>query len=519
MERRAENPDQNIQRPKLITGDNVEIIIPDTEDLRLTLKHLDRIGSLEIIYDGGKNLPAPCKELSVEVTESDNDAYPALESDIYLDVDLFKDNVRYAWSDTVLKAIDEYFAGTGTNVFQVDYMTTARFISLNDTHAISVETIGDLYDGCSLKFNLTNIADIEEAAGTQLGISSPKMLDEASDVVYKYLSILTDTIDTVVWSLRDQDDEPSSPYTIEARLPDYRDTNIKVMGLLAISAPMEHHPSETNVRPIGFDQLGGLKFTISELKKIAACFKDPEGTARYGIKPSHILLHGPPGTGKTTLAEALANEIGASFQSIRSSDIMDKYIGESGKQLKKIFEDAYEVEDNLVLFFDEFDTIGGKHENSSISHKEVKKLLQEYIIETSRDHPNILICAATNADMDDMEPAMTRSGRLVPLSVPAPNESERQEIWACVISNSINDFHGTRPITSNIDAESAFVPYLTEISTEKLAKSTDGMTGADFEEILARARRFAYNQYVETGVDYQVSEADLLAIIKDFSRR
>lgn len=263
----------------------------------------------------------------------------------------------------------------------------------------------------------------------------------------------------------------------------------------------EARPDEFNIRD-GFDSLGGLTHSKQRLLDIANTIKYPDLAAQYNISPSHVLMTGPPGTGKTSLAEAFANEINARFKSYRSSDIVDMWVGKSSRNLREIFEQATKSSGLLVLFFDEFEAIGGKPHTHNNERGSVVKELVEQITDISKNHPNILIMAATNADVDTLEPALVRSGRLERLDVPLPNEEERRDIWATIFMRSMANV--------NPEDNTTFALYDDSINLVELAQKTAGMTGADFVTILERARREKFRQALETKTCPQVTHQDIL---------
>jgi hypothetical protein len=109
---------------------------------------------------------------------------------------------------------------------------------------------------------------------------------------------------------------------------------------------------------VTLDQVGGLDEIVGNLRQIAVSFRHPEVMARWGARrPQGLLLYGPPGTGKTMLARALTHEIGARFQEVHTPDILDKWLGASERNIKRIFRDARRYREPTVMLFDEFDSI------------------------------------------------------------------------------------------------------------------------------------------------------------------
>jgi ribosome biogenesis ATPase len=165
--------------------------------------------------------------------------------------------------------------------------------------------------------------------------------------------------------------------------------------------------------------------------------KRPESFARVGITaPTGVLLWGPPGCGKTLLAKAVANESKANFISIKGPELLNKYVGESERAVRQVFERARSSVP-CILFFDELDALVPKREDSlsEASSKVVNTLLTE--LDGLSNRAGIYVVAATNRP-DMIDPAMLRPGRLgTSVFIDLPTADERVEILKALYKKAL----------------------------------------------------------------------------------
>ena len=177
------------------------------------------------------------------------------------------------------------------------------------------------------------------------------------------------------------------------------------------------------------------------------------------------LFYGLPGTGKTMVAKAIANEIGATFFSVKASDIFGKYVGESERNIKELFDIARQYE-NSIIFFDEFETIAQKRdgENNSTSQSIVTELLAQINgtqTEGTKERNSLLLIAATNCPWM-IDSALLRPGRFgTRFKIDLPNKEARKFL----IMNSLSK-----------------VKYDLALDIEKIIECTEGFNGADISD-------------------------------------
>lgn len=248
---------------------------------------------------------------------------------------------------------------------------------------------------------------------------------------------------------------------IVKHLTDEQDARAKVMQV-------------TDNPEISYADIGGLDDELLEIREtIEKPLTEPEAFEDVGISPPNgVLLHGPPGTGKTMIAKAVANQTDATFIQLSGSDLARKLIGEGARLVRNLFEIARD-EEPAVVFIDEIDAIGAKRTDSKTSgDAEVQRTLMQLLNEMDgfTDRGDVSIIAATNR-RDMLDDAILRPGRFDRLiEVPEPTAGGREEIF---------NIH-----TRNMDLTDS-------VSTEDLASMVDEITGAEIEAICTEAGMFA----------------------------
>jgi len=226
-----------------------------------------------------------------------------------------------------------------------------------------------------------------------------------------------------------------------------------------------------NVR---WEDIGGLEEVKRQLREVIEMpMEDPEAFVRLGIRPPRgVLLFGAPGTGKTLIAKAVANESKANFISIKGPEVVSKWVGESEKAIRMIFKKAKQVAP-AIIFLDEIDAIAprrGVYSDSGSMERLVNQLLTS--MDGLEGMENVVIIGATNRP-DILDPALLRPGRFDRiLLVPTPDEQGRLRI--------LQVHAGKMPLTG--------------VDLEQLAKRLDGYVGADIENLCREAAMVALRQ-------------------------
>ncbi|ESZ90120.1 putative Uncharacterized AAA domain-containing protein C16E9.10c [Sclerotinia borealis F-4128] len=222
---------------------------------------------------------------------------------------------------------------------------------------------------------------------------------------------------------------------------------------------------------ISLENLGGVDNVIEELNELVAMpMLYPETYIRTGIQPPRgVLLHGPPGCGKTMIANAFAAEIGVSFIPISAPSLVAGMSGESEKKIRDLFDEAKRMAPCLV-FIDEIDVIMGKRESAQreMEKRIVAQMLtsmDDMALEKTGGKP-VIIIAATNRP-DSLDPALRRAGRFnKEINLGVPNEAAREKIL--------------RALTQKLTLTDDF-------NFHALAKMTPGFVGADLNDVVSVA--------------------------------
>lgn len=231
---------------------------------------------------------------------------------------------------------------------------------------------------------------------------------------------------------------------------------------------------EAHTPRITYEDIGGLRREIDLIREmIELPLRHPELFRKLGISPPRgVLLHGPPGTGKTMIAKAVANETSSNFTSISGPEIVSKFYGESEKHLREIFDDA-EKNAPSIIFIDEIDSIAPKRGDvvGDSERRVVAQLLS--LMDGLQSRGEVVVIAATNRP-NDIDPAMRRGGRFDrEIEIGVPDRNDRSDIL---------EIH-TRGMPLDVE--------MREKGLYSLAEITHGFVGADITSLCKEAAMHA----------------------------
>ncbi len=264
---------------------------------------------------------------------------------------------------------------------------------------------------------------------------------------------------------------------VRVTLPGARNEDFHVLGTIPAESVVIGPATKIELRKkpkgkvdtsrVSYEDIGGLREQIRKLREMVELpLKYPQVFERLGIDPPRgVLLIGPPGSGKTLLARAVAHETNANFQAINGPEIIHKFYGESEARLRDIFEIATRNQPSII-FLDELDAIAPKREKVSgdVEKRVVAQLLA--LMDGLKNRGRVIVIGATNLP-SLLDPALRRPGRFDrEVNLDVPDRGGRLEIF---------------------EVHTRGMPFEKTVDLELLADLTHGFVGADIENLCREA--------------------------------
>lgn len=244
------------------------------------------------------------------------------------------------------------------------------------------------------------------------------------------------------------------------------------------------------------EDVGGMDDLKQILQhKVIHQFQDSEYRSDLGVSPTNgVLMHGPPGTGKTYISKALAGELGYSYAQVRASDLVSSYVGETGQNVANLFDEALQMQP-CVIFIDEIDSIATNRQSlqrdSQAYGNAVSEMLQGLDQVQSED---VLVLASTNL-LDNVDGAILRSSRFdEKIHVPPPDKEARKEILQIHLQDR--------------ETEGSF-------DWEKLAQESEGFSAADLAKAVKDSAQRAHIRSVKNDRLQPINEELMMNSIMD----
>jgi transitional endoplasmic reticulum ATPase len=245
-----------------------------------------------------------------------------------------------------------------------------------------------------------------------------------------------------------------------------------------------------------FDDIAGLDDVKEQIRlKMILPFTHPDKAKKYKVKTGGgILLYGPPGTGKTMIAKAVAGELDATFFAIAPSEILNKWVGESEKNIRKLFDAARSAE-KAVVFIDEVESLVPKRRDSEaggVMQRVVPQILAELDGFDVKEGQCVMFMGATNEPWN-IDYAMLRPGRL------------DEKVYV-----GLPDLPARRKV---LDLNLKDIPLAPDVDLGDLARRLDGYSGADIAYLCRKTSEQMFLSSVTESVDRPIGQADFEKVL------
>ena len=502
--------DSAVERGTRFSSRFTEMVMRPDEDYLVMCARTPREISHTLFRHGNVGEDNPVRGAQIECTTESPDSDFRLDGRIYFDVE--QDELKGpAWIDKFVRVLDQYlYAGLGCQTIPHPRSRASCYAQLSPNRYVRIDFHEQMktrtsnqttkYQGATL--STLSYSDYLAEIGVEPSAEEIESIffiedtpEERLDDVKRFMQIWAHVRDNAVGMY-------SADYTKK---------------LYCAIIPLEPHIAvpEQELRtekPLSFDDIAGYEIAKQKLLDLALLSEYPAIAKNIGLKKGQgIFLYGPPGTGKTTLAEAFSHEIDAEFIQFHVSEIIEKWVGRSARNLdRKIAEIKRKAEApdaKIVLFMDEVDSLGADASRIHGERADTVNRLKSHILDLLANHHNIIVVAATNHE-DKVDKALFRTGRFEKIEIGLPSEYDRSRILALMLGKLAADAVNNRELNPGLPT----LDFDHSINVPELAASSYGLVGADFDEILQELRRRRLREYVAATKRAEITGEEVAAI-------
>ena len=465
--------------PLLIEGEFIKLDVPDRESLSDAFFRAD---SIELFQAGiNESLPKPLQSANLKfrwVKSTDT-----LDADGVIGISpRFPKESGTTWLESLRHTLASQLSESGHTPITFDHDPLAVCVQLDDTYIVRITPTAEL-GLCSVDISLAKIEDIEDEPWYDQQLDTSRYTFSPVDIMLDTTRLFNLTLNTVVQKYGDVSiTNPVEATTLKA--------NAKIAtGVAAVksaelelatkTATADKEPQQRPWSEVSFDNIGGLTTQRDFLMDMADILANPDLARECDLRPNHVLLHGPDGTGKHSLVRAFCNEIGGTLTTMRSTAVASS---------AKAFQDAYKATTPQVILIENLDMAGKATGGSALPIE--RQVLGTYLEEASAHYPHVIIIALTNESLDTIDPALINPERFVTLPVELPTVAEREDIWRVMTTvrvplESALDEIAQQGIDGSLRTKT---PYAEQLDYDTLATMSGNMTGLDIKSVLEKAR-------------------------------
>ncbi|HET8884163.1 MAG TPA: ATP-binding protein [Candidatus Saccharimonadales bacterium] len=501
--------------PEIIQGVKAEINIAEPDVLR---DYLEKDYGYVDLYEGrAKDLPSPLTHASLQYARDEDTGIMHMEAVTNFNPTAVEQNgARIAWQTVFNTVMQEKLNDSDQEIADTPaHEQHTIYIPINTEYVARIEPVTEL-DYCSVGLSLHQLSKLEKQLGKRVPVDAYSATNQPYEVLVDFSKIWSHVIDSIAENYSQANkDNPEIPPVITVAAPAFRTAPERLQEMVAVENRL---PSREIIDPtkVRFEDIAGYDNIKEQLLDLALLNQHPQMAADIELDSINgILLHGVPGTAKTKLLKAFANEIDAPLREIRVSEIIEKWVGNSARNLDEYFKELIKEPGFIVVLMDEFDSIAASNKHNHSSERiDVVNRLKEWVITIGEKHHNIILTAATNK-IDDVSEDLIRPGRFLAIEVPAPNEYMRRDIWMLMIGKAAvkaDMLAMDNPEAVGLPVDQASIDY------NELAAKTEGMVGAHFTEILNAIRKQRLRTYIRSNSQEKtmepITQTDLLKQIK-----